>query len=123
MSETIKKAKLSGVAFGLKLCLDLFACAIFIGFVWLVRDVINYKTTELEITNNRIKGKKGLINTSEIDSPLSKINSVQLKQGLFGKMFNYGTLIITTASSVIAFDYISEPSEFKEILNNQIDKC
>jgi uncharacterized membrane protein YdbT with pleckstrin-like domain len=121
MEETIKKAKLSVVALVFKLFIDLFACCILIGLVWFPRDLINYFTTKLEITNRRIKGKVGLIKTNELDSPLNKINSVQVKQGLCGKIFNYGTIMITTASSMFEFDYVTNPNEFKTILNNQIE--
>ena len=37
-------------------------------------------------------------------------------------MFNYGTVSITTASTVFNFDYIDKPNEFKATLNNQIEK-
>ena len=79
-------------------------------------------TTKLYITNKRVSGKVGLIRTNELDSPLNKINGVQVKQGLFGKIFNYGTVSITTASTVFDFPYIDKPNEFKTILNNQIEK-
>lgn len=121
MEETIRSAKLSVVALVFKLLIDLFACMILIGLIWLPRDLIKYFTTKLEITNRRVKGKIGLINTNELDSPLNKINSVQVKQGLFGKIFNYGTITITTPSSLFNFDYITNPNEFKTILNNQIE--
>lgn len=121
MEETVKRAKLSVVALIFKLFVDLFACCILVGLVWLPRDLIKYFTTILEITNKRVRGKTGLVKTNELDSPLNKINSVQVKQGAFGKIFNYGTVAITTPSSVFEFDYVTNPSEFKTILNNQIE--
>ena len=121
MEETIKTATLSGIALAVKLIIDFFAICIFIGLIWFPKDLIKYFTTKLEITNRRIKGKTGLINTNELDSPLNKINGIQVKQNVFGKMFNYGTICITTASSVFVFDYINNPNEFKTILNNQIE--
>lgn len=121
MEETIKIANLSVVALIFKLFIDFFACCILIGIIWFPRDLIKYFTTKLEITNRRIKGKTGLINTNELDSPLNKINGIQVKQGLFGKIFKYGTIIITTSSSVFEFDYVTKPNEFKTILNNQIE--
>ena len=90
--------------------------------IWIVKDLIKFFTTKLIITNKRVNGKTGLINTNELDSPLNKINGVQVRQGLFGKIFNYGTVSITTASTVFNFDYIDKPNEFKTILNNQIEK-
>lgn len=121
MEKTIKKAKLSGIALGFRLLVDTFAMVIIVGLFWFVRDIIRYCTTHLEITNKRITGKIGLIHTEELDSPLNKINSCKVTQGLFGKMFNYGTVAITTASSEFVFNFIKKPNEFKNILNNQIE--
>lgn len=121
MEETIKIAKLSTIALFFKLLLDFFAIAILIGLIWMPRDIIRFLTTKLEITNKRLKGKVGLINTNELDSPLNKINSIQVKQRLFGKIFNYGTLVISTSSSIFYFDYVINPREFKTVLNNQIE--
>lgn len=122
MEETIKEGKISIATLIIRLIIDLFAICIFIGVVWIIKDLIKFFTTKLIITNKRVSGKTGLINTNELDSPLNKINGVQVRQGLFGKIFNYGTVSITTASTVFNFDYIDKPNEFKTILNNQIEK-
>lgn len=122
MEQTVKTAKLSVVALCFTLFLDFIAMAFLIGFYLFPRDLIRYFNIKLIITNKRLKGKVGFIRTSELDSPLNKIDSVQINQGLFGKVFNYGTIIVTTASSKFKFDYIENPSEFKSILNSQIDK-
>lgn len=122
MEETIKEGKISIATLIIRLIIDFFAMCILIGFIWIIRDLIKFFTTTLIITNKRVNGKTGLINTNELDSPLNKINGVQVKQGLFGKIFNYGTISITTASTVFNFDYIDKPNDFKNILNNQIEK-
>ena len=117
----IKEGKISIVTIIIRLVIDLCACMIIIGFFWVVRDIIKFLTTKLTITDKRLNGKTGLINTNELDSPLNKINGVQVKQKLFGKIFNYGTISVTTASTVFNFDYIDHPNEFKNLLNNQIE--
>ena len=123
MEKEIKVAKLSLGAFLFKVCIiDLLAMCILVGFVWIVKDFIKYFNTKLIITNKRISGKTGLVNKNELDSSLNKINSIQVKQGAFGQMLNYGTVIITTASSSYYFDFIDKPNDFKTILNNQIEK-
>lgn len=122
MEETVKEGKISIATLIIRLVIDFFAMCILIGFVWIIKDLIKFFTTKLIITNKRINGKTGLINTNELDSPLNKINGVQVREGLFGKIFNYGTVSITTASTVFNFDYIDKPNEFKTILNNQIEK-
>ena len=121
MEETIKKAKLSTIAFVFKLFIDFLAICIIVGLAWIPRDIIRFCCTKLEITNKRVKGKTGLVNTNELDSPLNKINSVQVKQGIMGKIFNYGTISITTASSMFEFAFIVNPNDFKTTLNNQIE--
>lgn len=122
MKKTIKEGKISISTLIIRLIIDCFAICILIGLIWIVKDLIKFFTTKLIITNKRVNGKTGLINTNKLDSPLNKINGVQVKQGLFGKIFNYGTVSITTASTTFNFDYIDKPNEFKNILNNQIEK-
>lgn len=122
MEEIVKEGRISIATFIIRMIIDFIAWCILVGFIWTIRDIIKFFTTKLVITNKRVNGKTGLINTNELDSPLNKINGVQVKQGLFGKIFNYGTVSITTASTVFNFDYIDKPNEFKTILNNQIEK-
>lgn len=122
MEKTIKEGKISIATLIIRLIIDFVAMCILIEFIWIIKDLIKFFTTKLIITNKKVNGKMDLINTNELDSPLNKINGVQVRQGLFGKIFNYGTISITTASTVFNFDYINKPNEFKTILNNQIEK-
>lgn len=122
MEETIKEGKISIVAFILFIIRDCFAMMILIGFYWAIRDVISFFTTKITITNKRVMGSTGLFNVNRLDSPLNKINGVQVKQGIFGQILNYGTVRITTASTFFDYHFIYNPNEFKTILNNQIEK-
>lgn len=122
MEETIKEGKISIVAFILFIIRDCFAMMILIGFYWAIRDVISFFTTKITITNKRVMGSTGLFNVNRLDSPLNKINGVQVKQGIFGQILNYGTVRITTASTFFDYPFIYNPNEFKTILNNQIEK-
>ena len=90
-------------------------------FFWFIYDILPFFTTKLKITNKRIIGKIGSITVNEIDSPLNKINAIQIKQTFLGNMFNYGTIVVTTASSMFEFKYINNPYEIKEIINNEIE--
>lgn len=79
------------------------------------------KTTELILTNKKIIGKTGIINTKVMDSPLNKINNISVEQGLGGKIFGYGKIVITTAAGNYNFSYISQPDVFRSAVMNQID--
>lgn len=80
-----------------------------------------FKTTELILTNKKIIGKAGIINTKIMDSPLNKINNISVEQGLGGKIFGYGKIVITTAAGNYNFSCISQPDVFRNAVMNQID--
>lgn len=77
--------------------------------------------TRLALTNKRIYGKTGIINTKSMDSPISKINSVSVEQGFWGKVFRYSTISVSTSSGTFKFAYIKNADEFKEKTMEQID--
>lgn len=89
---------------------------IFVGFQLFVLSHI-----KLALTNKRIYGKTGIINTKSMDSPISKINSVSVEQGFWGKVFRYSTVSVSTSSGNYKFSYIKNADEFKEKTMEQID--
>src|SRR5262245_33417464 len=52
-------------------------------------------TTEFSCTDRRILIKSGLLTTHLREMPLTKVESLRVVQGLFGKLFGYGTLVVT----------------------------
>lgn len=121
MEQVVKVGKISVVTLIIRLIIDFFAIAFIVGFFWFVRDIVVFLNTRITITTKKITGHTGFIHTNELDSPLNKINGVQIEQGLFGKIFNYGTICVSTASTVFRFPYIEKPNEFKTVLNEQIE--
>jgi hypothetical protein len=72
------------------------------------------------ITNRRVMEIKGIINKHVRDSALEKVNDVDLKQSMVGRILGYGTVQIITGSDigVNMFNRISNPVRFKrEMLN------
>lgn len=116
MEKVVKEAKISSAKTVLDIILTMF---FLIGLPALIKDL----TTTLTLTTTRLRGAKGLIRTRRFDSPLNKINGVEVRQSLLGKMFNYGTVVVVTASTVFYFEHIEDPDEFKEAVNNQIERC
>jgi len=95
---------------------------LFLAFLVICRPLINVLTTELGFSNKRIIGKRGLIKTKSMDSPLSKINNVAVNNGLLGKILGYGNIVITTSSGIYPYRSIAKPEQFKTALMNQIDQ-
>lgn len=89
---------------------------VFIGF-----KVFVLKHVQLVLTDRRIYGKTGIINTKSVDSPISKINSVSIEQGFWGKVFHYSTVLISTSSGNYKFDFLKDAERFKEKTMEQIE--
>ena len=54
---------------------------------------------------------------------LSKIETVEIKQGIIGRIFGYGDVIVTgTGISNVVFKYVSNPINVKKEIESQLDK-
>lgn len=93
----------------------IFIFAFGIGLIFWILAYIRYKTTELSFTNRRVVAKIGLIGRQTIELNINKVESLQVNQGVFGRMFNYGTLVISGAGNPQApISGISNPMGFRQ---------
>lgn len=85
-----------------------------LGVIFWIVAFIRYKTTELAFTNKRVIAKFGFISRSTIELNINKVESIQVQQGILGRIFNFGTLIISGAGNPQApILGISEPMAFR----------
>ncbi len=85
-----------------------------LGLLFWIAAAIIYFTTELVITNKRVIAKKGLISRSTIEINLNKIESIQIKQGILGRIFNFGSIVVAGAGNPQApICSISKPLIFR----------
>lgn len=92
-----------------------------LGLIWLIIRYIGYKNNDLILTNKRVFGKCGLIFTTQMQSPLNKIDSVSVSQGIFAKLIGYGTVEVYTTSSRFKFRFIRESHSFYNDIFNQLE--
>src|SRR3954467_7523552 len=86
-----------------------------IGLIFLIRAYVRYKTTELAITSKRVIVKFGFIRRSTVEINLHKVESVQVDQEVLGRIFNFGTLIISGGGTPQApIPGISQPLAFRK---------
>jgi uncharacterized membrane protein YdbT with pleckstrin-like domain len=69
----------------------LFALA---GLVLLAGAAIARVTTEIVVTDLRVIHKRGLISRHTVEMNITKIETVDVTQGLIGRIFGYGTVMI-----------------------------
>lgn len=86
-----------------------------IGLIFLAMAYIRYKTTELAITTRRVIVKFGFIRRSTVEINIGKVESIQVEQEVLGRVFNFGTLVISGAGAAQApIPGISRPMEFRK---------
>lgn len=81
-------------------------------------DVLKWRSTQFIVTTRRVISCKGLLSKHVLDSSLAKINDVLLRQSWLGRILNYGTVEILTASdsAINVMEGIASPIGFKQAL-------
>jgi uncharacterized membrane protein YdbT with pleckstrin-like domain len=93
-----------------------------VGVVLLLAAFTRYISTELAITNKRVIAKFGFISRSTVEINLPKIESIQVHQGIFGRIFDYGSLVISGAGSPKApIPGIAQPLQFRKTFNQILE--
>lgn len=82
------------------------------------RDYLRWNSEQYIVTDRRVIQVRGVLSKEVVDSSLEKINDVELAQSWIGRLFNYGTIEISTAADagVNVMDSISRPLEFKRMM-------
>jgi len=85
--------------------------------------VVGWKYLKLQanqflVTNHRVIRQTGLLSVASMDSRLDKVNNVEHRQTLWGRLLGYGDVEIDTASEVgkALFVDIANPLEFKHAI-------
>ena len=102
----------------------LFLPAFGIGLLFWLAALIRYKTTELAVTNKRVIAKTGFISRHTIEMNINKVESIQVTQSIFGRILNFGTLIIAgTGSQQAPIPGISDPMGFRKAFMSAQDSA
>jgi len=98
----------------LLLCVVISVIVMISGFM----DYLRWTTEQYVITDRRVIQVRGIFNKRVIDSSLEKINDVEMRQTIIGRMMNFGTVEILTASEegINVMDRIEAPLEFKKAM-------
>ena len=80
-----------------------------------------WASTELAVTTHRAIGKQGLLRRHATDLTLDKVQNVTIDQSILGRIFNYGSVRITTAGESTNFAGIAQPAVFKRAVTDQME--
>jgi len=96
--------------------------AILLAIVLLIKAFITKVTTELAITSKRVIAKVGLIRRNTVELNHSKVESFNIDQSIFGRIFGFGTLIVNgTGGGKTPIPSIDNPLEFRRNAVESID--
>jgi len=71
-------------------------------------------STELAVTDQRVIFKQGVLARHTIEMNRSKVESVDVDQSIFGRIFGYGTVMVRgTGGSLEPFRQIDDPLTFR----------
>lgn len=99
-----------------------FFTAIFFSVVISIPAIRVLLSNRLAITDKKVFGRVGIIKTVEMNSPIHQIQNVSVSNGLLGKLFKYGTIVITTTTGIYNFKYVKNPDSFKNEVMAQITR-
>ena len=80
-----------------------------------------YIFDEVVLTNQKFHVRTGLIWKDSISMPLRKISNVGFEQGLFGRIFGYGTIVIESGTTT-SYPYIKDPERVKNAIEQAIEQ-
>jgi uncharacterized membrane protein YdbT with pleckstrin-like domain len=79
-----------------------------------ISPIVERLTSEFAVTNKRIIIKTGFISRRTIEMKFSRIESVEVNQSIFGRVFDYGSItVIGTGGTKELFHKIAKPLEFR----------
>lgn len=84
-------------------------------FTVFIAPLIAMSTSEFAITNKRVIIKVGLISRRTLEMNLNKIESVNVNQGILGRLLGYGTIVVVgTGGTKEPFASIADPLTFRK---------
>lgn len=87
-----------------------------LGLTWLIAiyEFFRLRAIEQGVTNKRVILKKGIISRKTEEMKLTSIETVEIDQGIFGRIFGFGTVKITGRGiSDFMFKGIDDPMSVK----------
>lgn len=81
-----------------------------VGLIWSALVWLTYQFSSLTIKKKQVVLRTGILVRQTVDVPLSKIESIDIKQSIIGSLFQYGSLVITgTGGTRQSMSYVAKP--------------
>lgn len=122
--QVIYRGKLSAWAFGGRIALGILLIPVVVGIFILAGVWIWMISAELAITNKRVITKFGWIRRDTIEINLGKVESLQVDQTVWGRVWNYGSMQINgTGTSHAPIYGVADPLTFRRMFMEAQDQA
>jgi uncharacterized membrane protein YdbT with pleckstrin-like domain len=89
------------------------------GLAVLLARMIPIWTTEIVVTSHRLVLKRGWLSRSTVEHQLKSIEQVNFHQGLLGRIFNFGRIVVHgTGVEDLVLPNIASPTELVKAIEN-----
>jgi len=80
---------------------------------WAGAACVTRASSEFAVTSQRIIAKTGFLRVASLEMQLSKVEAVSTNQGLLGRLFGYGTVVVIgTGGTQQTLGLLASPMEF-----------
>ena len=78
--------------------------------------------TSLIVNAKAVSGSWGIVSVRTMDEPMQHVTSINVYQGIVGRLLHYGAIGVCTTSGEIKFDNMPEPTEVKKVIMAYIEE-
>lgn len=75
-------------------------------------------STDNSITCRNLIAESGVVTKTKKQIPLHQIESIAVIQGLLGRLFGYGTVVVDTGGEGVALAFLDNPTRFAQNLED-----
>jgi uncharacterized membrane protein YdbT with pleckstrin-like domain len=96
---------------------------LFLGWVSLVQRVCVKAGSVYAVTNMRVIIKTGIISRRIVELVPVKCEGIQVAQDISGRIFGYGSIMVTTGGVTNCYYFVAYPMRFKREVSIRIEGC
>lgn len=94
-----------------------------LGIVLGLSAAVELQISEFAVTDRRVLAKTGLVRRHSRDINLGKVESLEVEQGILGRLLDYGTIIVKgSGGTPESFRNISDPLAFRLYVQDQAEQ-
>ena len=93
-----------------------------LGIFGLINRYIERRFAEFVVTNKRVVFKLGFIRRDVVELQLNKAEAIAFQETFWGRIFGFGTIVVTTGGATNVYKYVKNPLAFRRAVSEEVDK-